>query len=141
MTPMSIEQDRTKRRTLALDELIVRVSNDGEGIPPWANEATRTMPVYRYRVEVEAPEGTYATNAWGSWHDREQANDQDHESIGYMVLGELLSAAYNPDEFFSMATDGDGGRERAQTILDMISTAEALLPALERNADAINDHA
>lgn len=121
-----------------LDGLIVRVSNDGEGSAPW--QTPDEGPVYRYRVEVEAPEGTYTTNAWGSRHDRERANDQDHESIGYMVLGELLSAAYyDPDEFFQMATEGTSGRGRARRVLEIIDTAEALLPALERNADAIQD--
>lgn len=127
--------DTVTKRRLELDGLIAEVSNDGEGAPPWYEGGT----VYRYRVMVTAPEGEYTTRAWGSMHDRERANDQDHESIGYMVLGELLSAAYDPDEFWELAEPKN--REQANRVGDLIDAAKALLPALERNSDAINKHA
>lgn len=121
---------------IELDGLTVTVEDDGEERPPW-NDVRGS--VFKYRVHVEAPEETYDCPAWGSLHDRERG-ERDYEGIGWMVLDELQSAAYDPDEFFSMATDGDGGRERAVSILALISTAEGMLPALERNEDAINDH-
>lgn len=119
-----------------LDGLTVSIEDDGTDKQPWTPNAT----VYRYRVTIEDTDGNrYEASAWGSINDYEQMR-RDNENIGWMVVDELLNAAYDPDEFFTMATEGEGGRQRAQQILDLIATAEKMLPALERNEDAISDH-
>ena len=123
-----------KRTVIQLDELTVTSETVGIGSAPWGEGESR----HEYRVLVEAPEGSYETRAWGSIAAYAEA-DYDAEGIGYMVLDELASAANDPDEFFSMATEGEGGRERAVAILAVIEKAEQLASALERNEEAIDE--
>jgi hypothetical protein len=125
----------TSSTTRKLDGLTLTVESLGEGTPPWED-----WTVFRYQVTVEDEGGNqYVSDAWGSRHDYENG-ETDEDGIGWMVLDELLSAAYDPDEFFSMAIEGNNARARAEQILAMVATAEAMFPALKRNQDTIEAH-
>jgi hypothetical protein len=125
-------------KRVELDGLTFEVEPEGEGRQPWGGGTA-----WQYRVRVTDAEGNaYESPAWGSIHDFESGAYPEASSrdIGYMVVGELLSAYFDPDEFFSMATEGEGGRARAQSILSIIATAERMGPALDRNADAVHEY-
>src|SRR3990172_2145304 len=85
-----------------LDGLTITVRDEGPDEQPWGGGLQGT----RYNIRVEANEGTYESKAWGSQHDL-HVGKLDHEGIGFMILGELLSAAYDPGEFYSLATDDE----------------------------------
>lgn len=114
-------------------DVTITVEDDGEGPQPWGEGAT----AFRYRVTVTTPAGAYTSPAWGSQHEYELGSPGlGHPSIGGMVADELVSAANDPDEFFRMAVEGDGGRQRALQVLSTIEAAERLVSFLTAGVTA-----
>jgi len=117
-----------------LDGLTITVEDAGEGVQPWS-DGLRCF-VYKVTVDDECgPE--YETLAYGSQHDYERGI-REPRSIGGMVADELLSAAFDPDEFWTLAIgDERPNRERYEQVTKVIDTAAAMEPSLERNQEAI----
>jgi hypothetical protein len=105
-------------------DLSVDVEYVGDGSPPWDE---RGEPHHEYDVRVKGAGGNYKTKAWGSLHDYEKGDATAHRDMARMVLGELVSAASDPDEWISMMIGEAAGREaleRGKAAERMIKIAE-----------------
>lgn len=87
-----------KAYVFKLGDITVSVTPAGATLQPWGR-----AKAFEYKVRVRSPEGaSYSASAWGSIHDY-QRNHRDPRGIGAMVVGELMFAHNDPDEFLSMA--------------------------------------
>lgn len=108
--------------------LIVTSDYREEGTQPWGG-----APCYVYIVHVSATEGDWTTKAYGSQHDYSNG-DKDHaEEMAWMVLDELLSAYYDPDEFLQLALGepDEIDLERVRGVIGLIDYAERIGGRLE----------
>lgn len=114
----------------------VTVRNSGEGVPPWSD---RDEPTYRYAITVADNAGhVYRCKAWGSIYDMERGNDQEHKRMGAMVLDELASAYYDPDEFWAMAIGEERpSRERVREVEALLDAAKAFGKSLVDASDIL----
>lgn len=113
-------------RRFRYGDLEARVEDVGAGTPTWRE---RGETAFEYRVTVRGPGGTYRTQAWGS-----MIGELDHRGMARMVVGELASAAADPDEFVEMVI----GDERGRRALQRGREAEKVVEAARRiGADAV----
>lgn len=113
--------------TFSFGPVDVQVRKVSEEVPPWGDKI-----VFKYGVMVKSKHGRYHTSAWGSIADYEK-NKLDEEGIGAMVIGELASAAADPDEFIEMVMGEKTGREALKAGRD----AEKIITAAKRFGDDI----
>lgn len=112
---------------LTLGKITATVTAAGEEMQPWGDRGSRVVYKYRITVKETGKSTSYTCPAWGSIHDYERKK-RDYASIGAMVVGELLSAVSDPDEFIEMAMGDAKGKEA----LKRGRNAEAMVEAAKK---------
>lgn len=115
------------KKTFDYGPLKVTVEDVGSGIAPWdARGATRT----KYKIAVKGPGGaSFKSDGWGSVNDFENG-EFDHRAMAWAVIGDLVSAAADPDEYITLVIGDAPGREA----LDRGKLAEKTIKAAKKFA-------
>ena len=106
-------------------DLTVDVEYVGDGSPPWDQ---RGETRHEYDVRVKGAGGNYKTKAWGSLDDYRNGEPDAHRSLAQMIVGELVSAASDPDEWITMMIGEATGRDA----LDKGKTAEKIIKQAQK---------
>jgi hypothetical protein len=150
----SVSEDETRYQLSVGD---VRIAVESRGVVPSFVEGREAWG-YRIVVTINGDAvDTYEGEGRGSVADFEGGKDERDAlpSMAWMTLGELESAANDPDEFWNMATGyGEmslaemGGREKVEQILEALNfaeryarvlTSDEVRGALERRRDTVGD--
>lgn len=105
----------------------------GEGVQPWSGK-----PCFVYEVTFSVRDaGEWSQKAYGSQVDYENGESAREEEITRMVVGELLDAYNDPEEFWQLATGEPdlNTLDSARHIIELIDYAAKAGPLLEQLED------
>jgi hypothetical protein len=117
--------------TMRLGVLTVTCKVIGEEMQPWGKHGGMA---FKYKVTVRHSafkSASYTANAWGSQHDYSQGK-HSCDSIGAMVVDELLSAASDPDEFMDMVVGHGEDPGAGKDIVKRVKAAEKTIKAAKQ---------
>lgn len=111
----------------------VDVEYSGEGAAPWG---TKGETRHEYKVTARDGNTSHSSGAWGSIRDYEERDPEEEDlmrGMARLVIDDLSSAYFDPDEFIDMVVGELTGREA----LERGKEAEKIVEAAAKFGDVL----